>query len=224
MSVSANWVWLGHLGILLLIAAILAPREGQRAVLLLLASVDGIAASIFVLDRPSYALLFALAAVAIMVKWAWSHYQSLNIAFTPEEDGLRTAHLAGLEPHLARRLIDEGHWIAAKKGDVLIEEAQAAPCLFYLANGTATVFRDAVEVGRCVGGDLIGEGTALEGGAATGTVRLATNARLWFVPAERLRAFLAVNAGTEAALQNSFARALRTKLADANSRAAQEGP
>lgn len=212
--------WFGHAGIILLIGAVVVPREAHRIMLAGAAATFGMAASIFVLDRPSYALLFALVIVALLLRLALRTYQHFDVRFSNEDRMLLDGHLGTMGPALARRLIDEGHWISATKGDVLVEESQAAPCLFFLASGTAAVTRDGVDVGYCSAGDLIGEGTALEGGAASGTVRLATNARLWFIPAERLRALLKADPEVQGQLQAGFARALRTKLDAANVRAA----
>ncbi len=71
---------------------------------------------------------------------------------------------------------------------------------------------------------LIGEATVLDGTHATGTVLLASNARLWFVPAPALRAYLAANPEIAGTLHEGFARALRGKLASANTRLADRPP
>jgi CRP/FNR family transcriptional regulator, cyclic AMP receptor protein len=223
MSDAGTFAWLGHAGIVLLIAAVLVPRENQRALLLALAAADGVAASIFLLDRPSYALLFALVIVAILLKAALRAYNRVNVRFSADETTLRERHFPTLPLDLARRLFDEGHWISGRKGDVLIEEAQAAPCLFYLASGVATVSRSGTDVGRCGSGDLIGEATVMDGGAASGTVRLATSAQLWFIPAARLRAFLDSNSAARDGVQTALVAALRAKLASANARTAESG-
>ncbi|WP_194953888.1 Crp/Fnr family transcriptional regulator [Sphingopyxis solisilvae] len=143
-----------------------------------------------------------------------------QVRFSAEEDALRREHFNGLNAVAARGLIDQGHWISAKRGEVLIRENQAAPSLFYLAEGQATIRRDGVDVGRLMDGALIGEATVLDGTHATGTVALASNARLWFVPAAALRAYLAANPDIASALHEGFARALRGKLASANTRIA----
>lgn len=143
-----------------------------------------------------------------------------NIRFTAEEEELRRQHFPGLGAMVARDLIDQGNWISAKRGEVLIRENQAAPSLFYLAEGKATILRDGTEIGKLSDGALIGEATVLDGTHATGTVLLGTNARLWFVPAAALRAYLAANPGIAGALHEGFARALRGKLASANTRIA----
>jgi len=222
-----DWVaeaaWLGHAGILLLIGAVLTAREPLRSVLFAIAAMFGVATSIFVIDRPSYALLFSLLVVAMLLRYALSAHRRADVQFSAEETRLRAHQLAGIDAVMARRLIDEGHWLDAQRGDVLVVQAQAAPCLFFLATGAAEVICEGVVIGHCAAGDLVGEATVMDGGSATATVRLATNARLWFVPAERLRTFLSENPDVRAILQDRFAQALRTKLGDANARAASIG-
>src|SRR3546814_1999009 len=66
----------------------------------------------------------------------------------------------------------QGHWISARRGEVLIRENQAAPSLFYLAEGRALIQRDGADVGTLADGALIGEATVLDGAHATGTVTL----------------------------------------------------
>lgn len=217
----ADGAWLGHAGILLLIAAVLTSRDLHRSVLFGLAAMFGVATSIFVIDRPSYALLFSLLVVVMLLRFAVRALSRAGVRFTEEEAKLRDGPFIGVDPVMVRRLIDEGHWLDAQRGDVLVAEAQAAPCLFFLASGTAEVRHANAVVGHCTSGDLIGEASVLNGGSATATVRLLTPARLWFVPAERLRAFLVADGKLRAVLQDRFAEALRTKLASANARAAQ---
>lgn len=146
--------------------------------------------------------------------------RSAKVQFSAEEDELRRQHFSGLGAVMARDLIDQGHWISARRGEVLIRESQAAPSLFYLADGQAAILRDGVEIGKLSDGALIGEATVLDGTHATGTVLLGSNARLWFVPAAALRAYLAANPGIAGTLHEGFARALRGKLASANTRIA----
>ncbi|NJS13760.1 MAG: cyclic nucleotide-binding domain-containing protein [Sphingopyxis sp.] len=219
----AEAAWLGHAGILLLIVAVLTEQEPRRSILLAIAALLGVAASIFVIDRPSYALLFSLLIVAMLLRYALREHRRVDVHFSSEESQLRSLHLGGIDPAMARRLIDEGHWIDGQREEILVQQGQAAPCLFFIASGAAEVSRDGVGVGHCAAGDLVGEATVMDGGGATATVRLATGARLWFIPAERLRAFIAANPQVRSVLQDRFAEALRTKLGDANARAARAG-
>src|SRR3546814_8986713 len=80
-------------------------------------------------------------------------YRDAGIRFTAEELALRSLHFDGLSAASARRLIDQGHWISARRGEVLIRENQAAPSLFYLAEGRALIQRDGADVGTLADGD-----------------------------------------------------------------------
>src|SRR3546814_4896607 len=84
----------------------------------------------------------------LLVLAARGWYRDAGIRFTPEELALRSLHFDGLSAASARRLIDQGHWISARRGEVLIRENQAAPSLFYLAEGRALIQRDGADVGR----------------------------------------------------------------------------
>lgn len=150
--------------------------------------------------------------------------QNAKVRFSAEDQVLRETHFSTLSPSDARRLIDQGYWISARRGETLIRENNAAPSLFYLASGTAIIRRNTSDVGQVNGGELIGEATVLDGSDATGTVLLSTDARLWFVPAQALRNYLAANPGIAVALHEGFARALRGKLASANTRIATNNP
>ncbi|SNS74768.1 Crp/Fnr family transcriptional regulator [Sphingopyxis indica] len=169
------------------------------------------------------ALLVAILALNLALA-ARGWYRDVGTHFTAEELALRGLHFDRLGANDARRLIDQGHWISAKRGEVLIRENQAAPSLFYLAEGRALIQRDGADVGTLADGALIGEATVLDGSHATGTVILTSNARLWFVPAAALRAYLAANPDIAAVLHEGFARALRGKLASANTRIADMPP
>src|SRR3546814_4649765 len=78
----------------------------------------------------------------LLVLAARGWYRDAGIRFTPEELALRSLHFDGLSAASARRLIDQGHWISARRGEVLIRQNQAAPSLFYLAEGRALIQRD----------------------------------------------------------------------------------
>src|SRR3546814_18311931 len=107
----------------------------------------------------------------LLVLAARGWYRDAGIRFTPEELALRSLHFDGLSAASARRLIDQGHWISARRGEVLIRENQAAPSLFYLAEGRALIQRDGADVGPLADGALTGGATVRDGAHATGTDR-----------------------------------------------------
>lgn len=212
---------LGYLALFILLAASFAVRiEYVRAGLALAALVALPLA--LVAGQALVAGLLLLAIILANIAFGWRDWlRNLSIRFSSEEEQLRARHFDRLSATAARGLIDQGHWISARQGEVLIRENQAAPSLFYLSQGVASVLRDGVEVGAVSDGALIGEATVLDGAQATGTVTLSTNARLWFIPAAVLRDYLAANPDIAAALHEGFARALRGKLASANARIAE---
>ena len=213
-------VWFGYGALLVLLAASLSARIlsvrlglGAATLLALLPAIRGQGSG-------GYILLLCAILLVNLGQAARTWRKDAKIRFSAEELDMRQRHFEGLSARATRALIDQGHWISARRGEVLIREDQATPSLFYLADGAAMVRREGVDVGTLEEGALIGEATVLDGGHATGTVTLATNARLWFVPAASLRAWLAANPDVAATLHEGFARALRGKLASANARIA----
>jgi CRP/FNR family transcriptional regulator, cyclic AMP receptor protein len=211
--------WLGLAALLLLLAASLATRIEHVRTGLTLAAVLALPVTIFRFNDVSATILLLLILVVNLVQGMRHWLGDSQVRFSAEEQELRDRHFAQLSTSAARRLI-QGHWITGRRGEVLIREDQAAPSLFYLADGTALVQREGVDVGTLTSGVLIGEATVLDGVHATGTVSLSSSARLWFVPAAALRSYLAANPEIAATLHEGFARALRGKLAAANTRIA----
>ncbi len=221
---SFDSAWFLYGALLLLLATSFVVRIDYARIGLAAAALVALPLTLFRASDPGYSLLvLAILAVNIgILARLW--LRGAQVRFSPEDEELRRRHFPRLSAVAARRLIDQGHWISARRGEVLIRESQAAPSLFYLADGRATILRDGVEVGRSAEGELIGEATVLDGSNATGTVVLGSNARLWFVPAVALRAYLAANPDIAAELHEGFARALRGKLASANTRIADRAP
>ena len=216
--------WFGYAALLLLLATGFAAPRAHVRIGTAAAALCALPVALFQPRGTGYVLLIALIAIVNLVQIARGWLGDTKVRFLPEEQELRRLHFDALSPSSARRLIDQGHWISARRGEVLIRENQAAPSLFYLADGTATIRRDGADVGTLTGGGLIGEATVLDGSHATGTVLLTSNARLWFIPAQALRSYLAANPEIAAALHEGFARALRGKLASANARIADMPP
>lgn len=212
--------WFGYGALLLLLATSFVVRIDYVRIGLAAAALVAVPLVLFREPDVGYGMLVLAILVVNIGILARLWLNDAKIRFSAEEEALRRQHFASLAPAAARGLIDQGHWISARRGEVLIRENQAAPSLFYLAEGQATILRDGVEVGTLSDGALVGEATVLDGTHATGTVLLGSNARLWFVPAAALRAYLAANPGIASALHEGFARALRGKLASANTRLA----
>jgi CRP/FNR family transcriptional regulator, cyclic AMP receptor protein len=216
--------WFGYGALLLVLATSFAVELSHVRIGLAIAALIALPLMLFHAPGAGYSLLVGLILAVNLGQVGRNLVGDAKVTFSAEEQDLRRLHFDGLGAAAARRLIDQGHWISARRGEVLIREDQAAPSLFYLADGVATIRREGSDVGTVSGGTLIGEATVLDGSHATGTVLLASNARMWFIPAHALRAYLAANPGIAAALHEGFARALRGKLANANARIADLPP
>lgn len=212
--------WFGYGALLALLAASLVARVQHVRIGLAIAALLALPTAILGWRGPGYTLLILAILLVNLGLIARLWLGNRKVVFSGEEQQLRDRHLSGLGAATARDLIDQGHWISAKRGEVLIRENAATPSLFYLAEGAATIVRDGKDVGTLADGALIGEATVLDGSNATGTVTLASDARLWFIPAAGLRAYLAANPDVAGALHEGFARALRGKLSNANARIA----
>lgn len=126
-------------------------------------------------------------------------------------------HLSRLTPSQASLLIAQGTFIEARAGEILTREGQPVESLHFLVDGVAAVLIDEAIVGRLGPGDLIGEAVLLGDARASATVRLAADRnRLWFVPKERLAAFLTAQPAIAAELNAATVSALRDKLERAN--------
>lgn len=213
--------WAGYAALLLLLIASLSSRTQLLRLGICGVMLVGAIANFWLYDRLLIGVILLLILAVNLFQISRTLFQNANVQFSDEEERLRESHFATLSARNARRLIDQGYWISGRRGEILIRENHAAPSLFYLADGTATIRRNNADVGSASGGELIGEATVLDGTNATGTVLLATNARLWFVPAQALRNYLSANPDIAAALHEGFARALRGKLASANTRIAE---
>jgi CRP/FNR family cyclic AMP-dependent transcriptional regulator len=139
--------------------------------------------------------------------------------FTAEEKLMLEGPLTGLGRAQARRLIDQGIWMDAREGDVLVKAGEPAAQLYYLATGAGDVHSRGKLVGRVVPGQLIGEATVLGEAAAIATVTVTEPARIWCAQGRTLNAYLAANPDARHALEHSFTVSLREKL-DAMNRAA----
>lgn len=205
-----------YAGLAVMIAASLAAHVTLLRAGLIVAALAG-AVSAW-LGGPDWALVLLWLGVAAANGARLAGMGFSGARFSDEEDTLRQTHFPRLGKAAARALIDQGHWVTARAGEVLIRQDEAVPSLFYLASGQGQVERDGRIVAAVGAGDLVGEATVLDGAPATASVVLMADARLWFVATPVLQSYLSANPAVAAELTSSFARALRGKLVAANAR------
>ena len=138
--------------------------------------------------------------------------------FQRHEQPLRRGPLKGMERAKARGLIDQGLWIDARKGDVLVHDGEPVTHLTWIADGAAEIIVDGSPTGSCGPRSLIGEATVFSGDPATGTVRLTSDSKLWSIEAPALLAYAEAHPDVRQILDHGFTRSLAEKL-DALNRA-----
>src|SRR3546814_2020178 len=130
-------VWFGYAALLSLLATGFAVRVEQGRLGIAVAALLALPVAVFGWHSLGAPVLLVAILILNLVLAARVWYRDAGIRFTAEELALRSLHFDGLSAASARRLIDQGHWLSARRGEVLIRETQAAPSLFYLAEGRA---------------------------------------------------------------------------------------
>ena len=138
--------------------------------------------------------------------------------FERHEQPLRRGLLSGMNRAKARTLIDQGLWIDASAGDILVRQGEPVTHLHWIADGSAEVLVDDAPTGTWGPRSLIGEATIFSDNPATGTIRLTADSKLWSIEAETLRAYAEAHPDVRQILDHGFTRSLAEKL-DAINRA-----
>lgn len=112
-----------------------------------------------------------------------------RVRLTPEEQAMSAGLLKGVGRAQARHFIDQGYWLNGRPGEVLLREGEPVTQFCYLSEGEARVQMAGRPIGFCRGGDLVGGLGFFSGETAGATVLLATPARFWCAPAERLNPY-----------------------------------
>jgi len=122
-----------------------------------------------------------------------------------EEAAMAARLMKGIGRSRARHLIDQGYWLNGAPGEVLLREGEAVQQFCYLSSGEARVLMGGRPIGFCRGGDLVGGLGFLSGETAAATVALATPARFWCAPAERLKPYFEAHPELKHRIQRSLA-------------------
>ncbi|GAA0337980.1 hypothetical protein GCM10009087_55570 [Sphingomonas oligophenolica] len=205
-----------QLGYALLVAALLARTQRRMRLLVALSAAVMLARAVLLVpDIATIAWMVVLLGAWLVLLWS-DRVSELRGRFTAEEEAMRSTFLGALPRSAARQFIDQGLWLRGDAGEVLTREGAPVPNLYYLASGEARVTSQGRPVGVCRAGDLIGEATILSGEPATATVTLNAAASFWCAPTTTLRRFLDDHDGLRAAVERSFAAAVKDKLRAAN--------
>lgn len=118
----------------------------------------------------------------------------------------------------ARAFLNAGAWHEAGPGTRLATEGQRLGALIYLAKGEADILSGARVIARCPATSFVGELTCFDGGPASTTVELATEARYFSISAEALNRLCAGDFGMRQILHRAVGHDVRDKLIEANRR------
>lgn len=113
-----------------------------------------------------------------------------RVRLTAEEQAMASGLLKGVGRARSRHLIDQGYWLNGRPGEVLLREGEPVTQFCYLSAGEARVQMAGRPIGFCRGGDVVGGLGFFSGEPAGATVILASPARFWCAPAERLKPYL----------------------------------
>lgn len=130
-----------------------------------------------------------------------------NARLSPDEQAMSERLLKRVGRGRARHFMDQGYWLTGNAGEILLREGEPVRQFCYLASGEARVMMAGRPIGFCRAGDVVG-GTGFFGGeTAAATVVLASRARFWVAPSERLAPYLAAHPDLRRTLERAAAEA-----------------
>lgn len=124
-----------------------------------------------------------------------------------DEQAMAGRLLKGVGRGRARHFMDQGYWLNGNAGEVLLREGEPVKQFCYLAAGEARALMAGRPIGFCRCGDVVGGTTFFSGEVAAATVVLATRARFWVAPTERLQPYLAAHPDLRRTLERSAGEA-----------------
>jgi hypothetical protein len=130
-----------------------------------------------------------------------------GVRLTPEEQAMSARLLKGIGRSRARHFIDQGYWLNGRPGEVLLREGERVTQFCYLSEGEARVQMAGRSIGYCRSGDLVGGLGFFSGEPAGATVVLATPARFWCAPAERLKPYFDAHSDLQRKVRRNAAEA-----------------
>lgn len=206
---------IGYGAAALLIVSVLAT---QMLHLRAIAAAAGLLGIVYAAMIQNFAgVLFGIAFVAINIAQLVLLARRRKTAeFTLEERMFREHIVPLLEPALARRVLDAGEWRTAEPDTVLIRHGEMVTHMLFIASGEIAVTVNDVLVGYCDPGNLVGEISVLTDMPATATVTARTQARYLAFERHTLHSLMKENSAIEQAIDQSFRKGVRQKLASTN--------
>ncbi len=140
-----------------------------------------------------------------------------RVQFTEEEKALLERVFPDMPRAIARRFLNQGNWIDAEEGAVLLQEGEPVSNLYYLADGRVRIISGGQIVG-IINSGLMGEMNVLTGGPASASVQVVSPARLLMISGAMLRRLAQRDSDFRVLLENGMSRDTGRKLMQANRR------
>ena len=207
---------LGHASYVLLIIAMLMTRMLYLRLFAIAAGTVGIAYFVSKTgDLVSAGWEIAFVAVNI-VQVGIILWKNRALEFSDDDWLFREQVAPSLDAGLVRRLLATGQWRTAEPGHVFTQHGQMVSHLIFIADGEVRITVDEIEVGLCYRGSLVGEISILSGTPATATATALTPVRYLALERTALRKLIARERSVEQAIDMSFRKEFREKIASAN--------
>lgn len=162
-------------------------------------------------DRTTIIWMSILLGLALLISVS-SLFGRRRTRLSAEEQAMTTHLLKGVGRSRARHFIDQGYWLNGRPGEVLLREGEPVTQFCYLSEGEARVQMGGRAIGFCRGGDLVGGLGFFSGETSAATVVLATPARFWCAPADRLNAYFGAHGDLKRKIRRSMGDALPADL------------
>jgi CRP-like cAMP-binding protein len=207
---------LGHASYVLLIISMLMTRMLYLRLFAVAAGTCGI--MYFVSQTGDFVSAgWEIAFVAVnVVQIGIMFWRNRRLEFSDDNWLFREQVAPSLDATSVRRLLATGEWRTAEPGHVFTEHGQMVSHLIFIADGEVQITVDGIEVGCCYRGSLVGEISILSGTPATATATALTPVRYLALERNALRKLIARERDVEQAIDMSFRKEFREKIASAN--------
>jgi CRP-like cAMP-binding protein len=139
-----------------------------------------------------------------------------DYVFRDEERAFLQDHLPTLSHKVARDFFDAANWVDAESGHFLTLEGEENGRLIYLVKGAVAITLKGQIIGRCEGGNFVGEITALDGGTATASAMLVSSTRYFSIATADLKRLCMGNPELRLTLERAMMLDTRKKLMASN--------
>ena len=206
----------GHMSYLLLVISMCMRSMTWLRILVIASAFAAIAYDTIWLKDPVGVFWETLLVMVNIIQITLEWLRERRVKFREEELFFVQKRLGSLSKADARRLLNKGVWVDGPPGLVLTTEGTEVENIVFIVSGAVDIFFNGHKVGECGRGNFVGEMSVLGRTPASATAVVATPARYWLIPSERLRQIQKKEPALADAFQSGIARDLRNKIISGN--------